>query len=210
MGSVGLLFSGATLFLNSLFLMGKADGKSIAIFNLLIGTLQVVTPFYLIVTSDQGTWSLYNNAPIFIFGLTYLYLGIVLLTNINGNGLGWYSLWVAIVGLVYAVVYFVHSHDYVNTLTWIMWAFLWFLFFLSMALEWKIEMFIGRIAFVQSWVTLTIPALLSLTGVWNLPVVNQIWIWVSLASIVYFIIWTFQYKKIKEYDHISASIASQL
>ena len=186
MGTVGLLLSGAVLFLNSLLLLGKADGKSVAVFNLLVGALQVATPFYLVVTSDQSNWALYSNGAIFLFGLTYLYFGLTVYKNLESNGLGWFSIWVTIVALVYALVYFTHFHDIVNTLTWVMWAYLWFLFFLLNTSKKSIEVYVGKAAFVQSWVTLTIPALLSLTGLWNTPFVALIWTWVCIASILYF------------------------
>jgi putative amide transporter protein len=188
MGDVGLLLSGATLFLNSLMLFGKANEKSVGVFNLFIGALQVITPFYLIVVSDQNHWTIFNLACIFLFGFTYLYVGVTTLKGLEGNGLGWYSLWVSIIAIVYAAVSVIHFHDMINALTWVMWAYLWFLFFLSMALNKKIDAYIGKVAFVQSWVTLTIPALLSLTGVWKTDFVSHVWFYVLILSIVYFCI----------------------
>jgi uncharacterized membrane protein len=195
MAYVGLLLSGATLFLNSLMLFGKADEKSVGVFNLFVGTFQVVTPFYLIVTSDQSNWILYNNAAIFLFGLTYLYVGITLLKGLEGNGLGWYSLWVSIIAIVYAVVSIVHFHDIINALTWVMWSFLWLLFFLSMSLKKQIDVYIGKVAFVQSWVTLTIPSLLALIGVLNTSFASNLLLYANVVSIVYFCISAFTFKK---------------
>ncbi|MEH7458113.1 AmiS/UreI family transporter, partial [Bacillus sp. JJ1127] len=40
MGYVGLLLSGAALFLNSLVILGKAEEKSAGVFNLFVGVLQ--------------------------------------------------------------------------------------------------------------------------------------------------------------------------
>ncbi|HZG58907.1 MAG TPA: AmiS/UreI family transporter [Anoxybacillus sp.] len=188
MGDVGLFLSGATLFLNSLMLFGKADGKSVGVFNLFVGAFQVIAPFYLIAVSDQNHWTIFNLACIFLFGFTYLYVGVITLKGLEGNGLGWYSLWVSIIAIVYAVVSVVHFHDMINALIWVMWAYLWFLFFLSMALNKKIDAYIGKVAFVQSWVTLTIPALLSLTGVWKTDFVSHVWFYVLILSIVYFCI----------------------
>lgn len=145
-------------------------------------------PSYLIVVSGQNHWELYNYASIFLFGLTYLYVGFTSWKGIDGSGLGWFSLWVAIVGVVYTLTSIIHFQNVVNALTWAMWAFLWFLFFLSNALHKKIDHYIGLVAFVQSWVTLTIPALLYFLGVWNTPMVDQIWTFVLILAIVYFII----------------------
>ena len=186
MGDVGLLLSGATLFLNSLMLLGKADNKSVGVFNLFVGLLQIIFPIYLIAISDQNHWTIFHLACIFLFGLTYLFVGIINLTGINGSGLGWFSLWVSIIALVYMMIYLIHDHDIINTITWGMWAYLWFLFYLSMALNKKIDIYIGKVAFVQSWVTLTIPSLFSLTGMWQTKGISNIWIYIQVISLVYF------------------------
>jgi putative amide transporter protein len=199
MSFVGLFLSGAVLFLNSIMLLGKAEAKSVGIFNIFVGIIQVMIPFYLIIVSSGNNWDLYNNAAIFLFGLTYLYVGFTLLKGLEGNGLGWFSLWVAIIAVVYTLTSIIHFHDVVNALTWGMWAFLWFLFFLSNALKKQIDFYVGIVAFVQSWVTLTIPALLYFLGVWNTPTVYQIWTYVLILAFVFFaislIIMKFSFKK---------------
>lgn len=196
MGDAGLLLSGAALFLNSLMLLGRANAKSVAVFNLFIGALQVIVPFYLIAVSDQSNWTIYSLASIFLFGFTYLYVGLTLLKDLDGSGLGWYSLWVAIIALIYAAIAYLHFADLVSTLTWIMWAYLWFLFFLSMGLNKKIDVYIGKVAFVQSWLTLTIPSLLSMTGVWKNEQVSDAWILLAIGAFIYFGFITFRIKLI--------------
>lgn len=195
MGDAGLLLSGAALFLNSLMLLGRANAKSVAVFNLFIGAMQVIVPFYLIVVSDQNNWSIYSLASIFLFGFTYLYVGMTLLKDLDGSGLGWYSLWVSIIAIIYAFVAYVHFEDIVSTLTWLMWAYLWFLFFLSMGMNKKIDAYIGKVAMVQSWLTLTFPAMLSMTGLWRAEQVAQAWIYFSVAAFIYFAFITVKLKK---------------
>ncbi|SMQ63671.1 AmiS/UreI family transporter [Bacillus sp. OV166] len=194
MSFVGLFLSGAVLFLNSLMLLGKAEAKSVGIFNIFIGIIQIIIPSYLMFVSGQNNWELYNVASIFLFGLTYLYVGVTVLKGLDGSGLGWFSLWVAIIAVVYTLTSIIHFHDVVNALTWGMWALLWFLFFLSNALKKKIDTYIGIVAFVQSWVTLTIPALLYFLGVWNTRFVSQIWTLVLILAIVYFVVSLFKMK----------------
>jgi hypothetical protein len=187
MSFVGLFLSGAVLFLNSLMSLGKAEAKSVGIFNIFIGAIQIIIPFYLLTLSGQNNWEHYNIAAIFLFGLTYLYVGITILKGLEGDGLGWFCLWVAIIAVVYTFTSFIHFHDIVNTFTWGLWSFLWFLFFLSNALKKKIDHYIGIVAFVLSWVTLTIPSLLYFLGVWNTPRVSQIWTFVLILSIFIFV-----------------------
>ncbi|MEH7303464.1 AmiS/UreI family transporter, partial [Neobacillus drentensis] len=73
-----------------------------------VGTIQIIIPTYLMVGAGQNNWDLYNVASIFLFGLTYLYVGITVLRGLDGSGLGWFSLWVAIIGVVYTFVSLIH------------------------------------------------------------------------------------------------------
>lgn len=194
MSFVGLFLSGAVLFLNSLMLLGKAEAKSVGIFNIFIGIIQIIIPSYLMISAGENNWDLYNVAAIFLFGLTYLYVGVTVLKGLDGSGLGWFSLWVAIIAVVYTITSIVHFHDIVSALTWGMWAFLWFLFFVSNTLKKKIDAYIGIVAFVQSWVTLTIPALFYFLGVSNTPMISQVWAFVLMLAIVYFVVSLFKLK----------------
>lgn len=186
MGYVGLLLSGAALFLNSLVILGKAEMKSAGVFNLFVGALQIIIPFYLIMISDQSNWTVYSYAATFLFGLTYLYVGVTFIKGMDSSGLGWFCIWVAIIALFYMVVSFVQFHDVVNALTWFMWALLWYLFFVLNTQKKNINQYLGRIAFVQSWVTLTLPSLFYFMGVWGEGFVYELWVYVSVISILYF------------------------
>ncbi|HDR6952952.1 MULTISPECIES: AmiS/UreI family transporter [Bacillus cereus group] len=194
MGYVGLLLSGAALFLNSLVILGKAEMKSAGVFNLFVGALQIIIPFYLIMISDQSNWTVYSYAATFLFGLTYLYVGVTFIKGIDSSGLGWFCIWVAIIALFYMVVSFVQFHDVVNALTWFMWALLWYLFFVLNTQKKNINQYLGRIAFVQSWVTLTLPSLFYFMGVWGEGFVYELWVYVSVISILYFCYCIYKYR----------------
>lgn len=210
MGFVGLFLSGAVLFLNSMMLLGKADGKSVGVLNIFVGAIQIFIPTYLIIVSNQTNWDFYQNAATFLFGLTYLYVGVISLKGLEGNGLGWFSLWVAIVAVVYALTSIIHFDDVVNALTWAMWAFLWFLFFLSNALKKNIDSYIGIVALIQSWVTLTIPAMLYFLGVWNSPTTIQIWTIVLLLGFVAFAVSLIRVRFSFKKDSKEGQIATEL
>ena len=194
MGYVGLLLSGALLFLNSLVILGKAEMKSAGVFNLFVGALQIIIPFYLIMISDQSNWTVYSYAATFLFGLTYLYVGVTFIKGMDSSGLGWFCIWVAIIALFYMVVSFVQFHDVVNALTWFMWALLWYLFFVLNTQKKNINQYLGRIAFVQSWVTLTLPSLFYFMGVWGEGFVYELWVYVSVISILYFCYCIYKYR----------------
>lgn len=167
MSNVGLLYVGSVLFLNGYMLLGKIDGKSAGIFNLFVGALQVFTPSYLIVTANGDISTILSASGLFLFGFNYLYVGISNLTNTCNRGVGYYSLWVAILAIGFAWINYFHFHDIPFTIIWLMWSFLWTLFYLLLARGKDIETYTGWIAIIQSWVTATIPAFLNLTGVWQ-------------------------------------------
>ncbi|WP_044747626.1 AmiS/UreI family transporter [Bacillus alveayuensis] len=187
MGTVGLMYVGAVLFINSLMLLGKVDEKSAGVFNLFIGAMQVITPFYLIFTSKGEPWAIFNASGIFLFGLTYLYVGISNLKNLDSSGLGWYSLWVAILALGYSYITFAKFQDIKFGIIWMMWAFLWTLFYLLLARKKDIAIFTGWVALIQAWITATIPAFLILIGQWDMIGLKITWV-VTVLTILTFIV----------------------
>ncbi|MFE9174222.1 AmiS/UreI family transporter [Streptomyces kebangsaanensis] len=170
MGNVGLLFVGAVLFINGLLLLGKVDAQSGAVFNLFVGALQVLTPTYLIFTSGGDPKKILAASGIYLFGFTYLYVGIGLLAGLDTTGVGYYSLFVAISALGYSYVNFRLLKDYPFGVIWLYWALLWFLFFLLLGLKLDhLTSYTGWITAIEGWVTGAIPAGLLLSGYWKHP-----------------------------------------
>ena len=132
MSAVGLLFVGAVLFVNGLLFLGRIDAKSAAPFNLFVGALQVAIPFYLIATAPTPS-DILLDAGIFLFGFTYLYVGISNLAGQSLVGLGWYSAWVAIMAAAFGITNIVKFHDPTIGLLWLQWSVLWALFWLVLA-----------------------------------------------------------------------------
>src|ERR687893_1857241 len=95
MGSVGLLYVGAVLVVNGLMLLGLVEARAAAPLNFFVGGLQVITPTYLIFTSGGDANTILSASGIYLFGFTYLYVGINLLGGLDGTGLGWFSAFVA-------------------------------------------------------------------------------------------------------------------
>ncbi|GEC10068.1 transporter [Streptomyces spinoverrucosus] len=167
MANVGLLFVGAVLFLNGLMLLGKVDSRAAAIFNLFVGGLQVLTPTYLIIAANQDSERILLASGIFLFGFTYLYVGIGLLMGLDTTGVGYYSLFVSIVALGYSFVSFRQFGDQPFGVIWLYWAFLWFLFFLLLGLKLeRLTPYVGWVTAIEGWVTGVIPAFLLLSGYW--------------------------------------------
>jgi hypothetical protein len=167
-GSVGLLYVGAVLFLNGLMLLGWVESRSAAPLNLFVGLLQVVTPTYLIFTAHGNADTILVASGLYLFGFTYLYVAFNLLGGLDGTGLGYFSLFVAICAVVYAGLNFGRLNDPGFGVIWLYWAFLWLLFFLVLGLgRANLTRYTGAVAAIEGWLTGAIPAFLLLTGRWT-------------------------------------------
>jgi hypothetical protein len=179
MSSVGLLFVGAVLFMNGLLFLGKADPKGVAVFNLFVGGLQTAIPFYLIATAHTPN-DILSAAGIFLFGFTYLYVGIVNLAGFKADGIGWYSLWVAALATGFGLTTILRFHDTPSGLLWLQWAVLWGLFWVVLALGvTRLTAPAGWLTLILSMTTCTIPGFLLLLGDWG-----KVPTWAVLLSIV--------------------------
>jgi hypothetical protein len=167
MASVGLLYVGAVLFLNGAMLLGWVDGRSAAPLNLFVGLLQVLTPTYLIFTAAGDETIVLNASGLYLFGFTYLYVAFNLFFGLDGTGLGYFSLFVAVCALVYAALNFFRLGDATFGVIWLYWAFLWTLFFIVLGRGAEgLTRYTGAVTAIQGWVTGAIPAFLLLTGEW--------------------------------------------
>jgi hypothetical protein len=167
MGAVGLFYVGAVLFVNGMMLLGRVDPRAAGYLNLFVGGLQVVVPTALLIQSDGDPTKVLAAAGLYLFGFTYLYVGLNVLTGTDGTGVGWFSLFVAISAVGFSVVSFVRLGDAPFGVIWLYWAFLWFLFFLLLGLKRDdLGTYTGYVTVVEAWVTSAIPGFLLFTGYW--------------------------------------------
>lgn len=111
MSGVGLVYVGAVLFLNGVMLLGW------------------LTP--------REAGEIFAASGIYLFGFTYLWVGINGMRDYRGRGFGWFALVVAVCTLVYAGDSFLRQGDAGFGVIWLLWGILWFLFFLVLGLEWE-------------------------------------------------------------------------
>ncbi len=183
-GNVSLLFGGVALFLNSLVLLGKVDMKSAGVFSLFTGILQTfIATWLLIGASPEEQFGL---ASIYLFAFTYLYVGVTFILNLDGRGVGWFSLFVSIAAAFYGVMAIAVA-DPMGALTWFFWSLLWGLFFFGMGLGKANEAITARVALVLSWLTLIVPAMVGMAGLMN-ALYDMIWWAASGIAILYFIV----------------------
>ena len=167
MGNVGLLYVGAILFLNGMALMGYVKDRGAVPLNIFVGLLQVITPTYLIFTADGDPDVIFGASGLYLFGFTYLYVAMNTIWGFDWTGLGWFSLFVAIAAIAYAVVAAVRG-DYAFAVIWLLWAYLWWLFFQLLGRErGELTAYTGAVAAIEGWTTAAIHAFLLLIGQWT-------------------------------------------
>ncbi len=164
MAYICLVLSGAALLINGLTLLGRVPGRDSGVFNVLIGGVQLVLCTAVAVTADGSLPVLLSIAGTFLFGLTYLYVGLDALAGLGSTGLGWFCGLVAAIAVVFAVANV--TADPVLAVLWATWAGLWTLFFLLLALGRDVGRYTAWALVLASQTTTTVPALLGLAGRW--------------------------------------------
>ncbi|MFN6545853.1 AmiS/UreI family transporter [Mycolicibacterium nivoides] len=186
MGNVGLLYVGAVLFVNGLMLLDVVPARSAAVLNLFVGALQCVLPTVMLVMAAGDPAATLAASGLYLFGFTYLYVGIVNLAGLEPEGIGWFSLFVAGGAVVYSALSFTVVNDPVFGVIWLAWAALWLLFFLVLGLHRdRLARFTGWSVVLLSQPTCTLPAFLMLSGNYHTsPGIAAIWA-VGLAALVF-------------------------
>jgi putative amide transporter protein len=168
MSSVGLLYVGAVLFVNGLMLLDVVPPRSAALLNLFVGGLQCVVPTVLLIQAHNDSAAVLAASGLYLFGFTYLYVGIANLAGLEPQGVGWWSLFVSGAAVVYAVLSFTVGNDPVFGVIWLSWAVLWLLFFLVLGLDrQQLTRFTGWSVVLLSLPTCSLPAFLMLTDAYR-------------------------------------------
>jgi putative amide transporter protein len=166
-----LLLSGAALLINGLASLGTLPRRDAAVFSLLIGSVQLILGVTHLSVTDvgaaagDGTQSLLGASGMFLFGLTYVYVGVDFMMGLGSKGLGWFCGLVGACGLLLAAAW--SGEDPFLAVLWLCWSYLWILFFLQMALgTGRLTGIIGWSLVLTSQATATVPAFMGITGHW--------------------------------------------
>ena len=104
MGNAGLFFVGIVLLVNGLVILNVVPARSAAILNLFVGALQVLLPTIILIQSGGDQAIINATWPTYLFGFTYLYYGLGIFLDLEPQGLGWFSAFVAAVALYEASI----------------------------------------------------------------------------------------------------------
>lgn len=163
-----LLYVGAVLFLNGLWLMGHIADREIAIINIFSGLVTGSVAVNLAFGPAADAGSIKAAALTLLFTFTYLWVAYNRFQDVDGRGLGWFSLFVAITVVPVAIDTLnsaVTLWDVWFGLCWAAWAVLWFMYFLLLALKKPILKITGAVTLIQGVLTGWLPGYLLLDGV---------------------------------------------
>lgn len=171
MGNVGLLLVGVVLFVNGLVSIGVVKPRSAAPLNLFVGSAQVILPTLILVQAGGDAGIVNGTWPSLLFGFTYLWFGLIQIYDLEPQGFGWYSVFVAAIAAFYAVKNI--GTDPVFAVIWATWATMWTLFFVLLGLgitrvrSFDLGHFTGWVLILLGIPTCTVPAIFLLNGVWT-------------------------------------------
>lgn len=165
---LSLLYVGAVLFLNGLWLLEKIGDSEIWVINIFSGTVTLIIALYMALNGNADAASIKGAALTLLFSFTYFWVAANRFNKADGRGLGWFSLFVAVTVIPVA---FDTLHNASTTwdvwfgLSWAAWAVLWFMFFLLLAMKKNIARLTGIVAVACGIATGWLPGYLLLDGV---------------------------------------------
>ncbi len=165
---LALLYVGAVLFLNGIWLMGRIGDREIAVINIFSGGVTLLVAVYLAFGPGADLSTVRAAALTLLFTFTYLWVAYNRFHDVDGRGLGWYSLFVAITVVPVALDTLIGATTlwgYWFGLCWAAWAVLWFMFFLLLAMQKPIAKLTGAVTTIQGILTGWLPGYLLLEGV---------------------------------------------
>jgi len=168
MSSIGLLYVGAVLCVNGLVQIGLVRPRGATVLNFAVGAMQVVFPTILLTGANGDPATILASSGLYLFGITYLWVGAIGAFGLPAEGFGWFSLYVALTAAVFGGAAVVLQTDPVAAAMWWLWSVLWFLFFLLEALgRTRLRVPTGWFAIFCGLGTCTVPALLQLLGLYS-------------------------------------------
>lgn len=161
---VVLLFVGVVLIVNGLTLAERIAPREAAVLNLLVGSLSAFAGVLGAIQASTSADFLAVGSGL-LFAFTYLYVAGVHWFKLDGRGLGWYCLFVAITAL--PVGWAAHAlGDLRMAAIWLIWSSLWLLFFVDLCTGVRVRRFLAPYTVVVGIVTCWIPGMLMLLGRW--------------------------------------------
>jgi hypothetical protein len=160
-----LVLYGAVLFVNALFLLGKADPKSAGPLNFVIGSVGVVIGLYTAANNLLGgPVSNFVAALVMIFAITFLGVSGMVMGALDGRALGWYCVFGSIACLLWAYGFFVVYGSRSNGVFSLIWAAVFAMFAANLAFGKPWARPTAYLAIFTAFATLLLPGYVLLMG----------------------------------------------
>lgn len=163
-----LFYVGAVLFLNGLWLMGKIEDREIVVINVVSGLVAGGVVIKGAFGADANPDSIRASALTLMFATTYFWVAYNRVVAVDGRGLGWFSLFVAISTVpvfLRALASVSSAFELWLALNWLVWGVLWFMYYLLLARGRPILRQTAWVTLISGIVTGWIPGFLLLDGI---------------------------------------------
>lgn len=174
-----LLFVGSVLLVNGLVFLGVVEPKASVPINFLVGLALAAAVLFLVLPTGAGPVETSDVAlgasGFLLFSFTYLTVAFNGMTGTDGNALGWYCGFAALIALFLSAVQFWRFGDPRSGWLWLSWAALFLVFFLTLAARLdSLARPAGALAIAQALTTCVLPAALQFTQTWSTVPVSAI------------------------------------
>ena len=162
-----LLYVGVVLFLNGLWLSGKIEDREIVVIDVVSGVVALLVGLVSVFGSGADDASIRAGSLTLLFATTYFWVAYNRLVDVDGRGLGWFSLFVSITVVPVAIRALSTAHSTLDIwmgINWALWAILWFMYFLLLAMQRPILRATATVTLFTGIVTGWIPGFLILDG----------------------------------------------
>ena len=162
-----LLYVGAVLCLNGLWLLGHIGDNEIAVIDIFVGGITLLVALYLAFGPGADLGSIKAAAYTLLFTFTYFWVAVNRYNGADGRGRGWFCLFVAITAVPVSLQTFAVAQttwDFWFAWCWAAWAVLWLLFFILLVGKKPIAKMVGAVTVLQGIFTGWLPGYLLLNG----------------------------------------------
>jgi hypothetical protein len=162
-----LLYVGAVLCLNGLWLLNRIGDNEIAVINTFAGGITLLVALYLAFGPGSDLASIKAAALTLLFTFTYFWVALNRYNAADGRGLGWFCLFVAITAVPVTISTLqgaTTTWGYWFALCWASWGVLWLLYFVLLVMQKPITKFVGGVTVLNGIFTGWIPGYMLLNG----------------------------------------------
>lgn len=163
---LSLLYVGIVLILNGIWLFGRIPDREIVLINICVAGISFLVALHTAFFGETIA-DIRASAMTLLFAITYLWVAYNRVMECDGQGLGWFSLIVAITVTPVAVLGFAQADGAMGfwiAFCWAAWAVLWFTYYLLLAAERPIQRFTAFLTLGVGITTGWLPGMVLLFG----------------------------------------------